>query len=592
MSPAVRTLLIGLAVAAAAVSCVSVEEPEVAGRPEVVRRELLQAIGEGRPERAVQRIGALRREDVLPPGELEEILSSAVGRTRRAYREAVQQERARDALRLYGNLVAVGAEARDPELISRLHLDYATELFEAGNKPAALSAVLRAPSPSSLPDHALDLALRTAMELNNRDAASTLLELLGPRWREAHPEIVAFVDSEASPVEMSEGVVTVWVNRGLRLQNGMGVPDRVIGSGFFVDSRGYLITNYHVIASEVDPEYEGYSRLYVRLPSDPAERIPARVVGYSPMFDVALLKVEIDAPYVFSFTDVRSLEPGTSILAIGSPGGLENSISSGIISAVGRRFLQLGDAMQVDVPVNPGNSGGPLLDRSGRLVGVVFAGLEQFEGVNFAIPSFWIQGFLPDLFVDQQVVHPWMGVAVETVSDGLEVSYVANGSPADQAGIRSGDVITGLGDWSPDKIGAAQSILLRHDPGALVSVSWTRDDEAIEGLVALEPRPDSPVDVALEEDIHDRLYPVLFGMRVERTPGFSLFQTYRVTRVYRGGIADETGITPGDTFAEHGFVYDEELGVVFLRMFIQKRTEGFMRTNIQLPAYVERDNFL
>jgi serine protease Do len=573
-------------------ACVTHPEPEALSRPEVVRREVGGAIEQGRPADAVQRVAALMRTDVLPAGELDGFLQDAVDAIRREYDHAVAEDRFRDAIRAYHNLVTVGAAPSDPERISLHYMGAALAELEAGNKPAALSLLLRAPSLSTLPSEARVRALETAVELNNRYVAGLILEIMEPEWRAAHPHFEAFAASTASPVEMSEGVVTVWVNRGLRLQGGRGIPDRVIGSGFFIDPRGYIVTNYHVISSEVDPEYEGYSRLYVRLPSDPAERVPARVVGYSPVFDVALLKVEVDAPYVFSFTDIRALEPGASIMAIGSPGGLENSISSGIISAVGRRFLQMGDAMQVDVPINPGNSGGPLLDEKGRLVGVVFAGLEQFEGVNFAIPSYWIQTFLPALYADEQATHPWMGVAVEQVTDGLEVSYVAGGSPADRAGLQPGDVITSMQGWSPQKIGSAQSILLQHDPGVLLSVTWRRGDDEIGGFVSLEARPDSPVEAALESDIHDRLYPVLFGMRVERVPAVSFFQTYRVTRVYRGSIADETGITPGDTFVEQRFEYDEKLDAVFLRMFIQKRTQGFMRTNIELPAYVERDNFL
>ncbi|HKJ85293.1 MAG TPA: trypsin-like peptidase domain-containing protein, partial [Spirochaetia bacterium] len=309
-------------------------------------------------------------------------------------------------------------------------------------------------------------------------------------------------------------------------------------------------------------------------------------------FDVALLKVEIEAPYVFSFTDIRALKPGARIVAIGSPGGLENSISSGIISAVGRRFLQMGDAMQVDVPINPGNSGGPLLDARGQLVGVVFAGIPQFEGVNFAIPSYWINTFFPDLYEVGSVTHPWVGVAVEPADDGLEVVYVAAGSPAAEAGLQAGDRIVSVGGWPASRIASVQSLLLQQGVGALIQVQWMRDGSQTSGLLSIAERPASPVEVALEREVHDRLYPVLFGMAVERIGGLSFRQSYRVTRVYRGSIADETGITEGDTFVEREFEFDDELDAVFLRMFIQKRTEGFMQTSIQLPAYVERDNFL
>ena len=81
---------------------------------------------------------------------------------------------------------------------------------------------------------------------------------------------------------MIKGTVTVWVDRGLRIENGVGYADRVIGSGFFIDPRGYFITNYHVIQSEVDPKYEGYSRLYIKLPGDSDTRVPAKVIGWIP----------------------------------------------------------------------------------------------------------------------------------------------------------------------------------------------------------------------------------------------------------------------------------------------------------------------
>jgi S1-C subfamily serine protease len=391
---------------------------------------------------------------------------------------------------------------------------------------------------------------------------------------------------------MAAGVATVWVNKGLRLEGGMGIPDRVIGSGFFIDPEGYLVTNYHVIASEVDPTYEGYSRLYVRMAEDPDQRIPARVVGFSPIFDIALLKVEVPVPYVFSFTNIRTLEPGARILAIGSPGGLETSITSGIISATGRRFLQMGEAMQVDVAINPGNSGGPLLDDSGRLVGVVFAGIEQFEGVNFAVPSFWVHPFLAELYKEGAVNHPWMGAAVEPVSDGLEVTYVHLDGPAATAGLEPGDVIRSIGGWNVDEIEAAHSILLDSQPGSLVPMTWQRGEVETEGLVALGVRPRRPLEQALTDDLESRLYPVLYGMAVEST-GRSFFRDeFTVTDVYPGSLADETGITAGDSFTELSLEYDEELDIVFLRMFIAKRTDGFMRTSLQLPAFIERDNFI
>jgi serine protease Do len=574
------------------IACSTQPEPTVTELPDAIRAELRAQIRDDEAELAIQRISALRREQVLPGEELDLYLADAVDNLVERYEEAIAGGRIDESLRLLRNLRVLGQDVSGLADPVDLYVQEATALYEEGNLPAALAVLLRTPELSGVPADVLEQAVLVARELNNRFAAGIIGEVLGPAWRAAHPEYDEFVSSVPSPVDMVQGTVTVWVNRGLRLEGGVGIPDRVIGSGFFIDPRGYIVTNHHVIASEVDPEYEGYSRLYVRPHARPEERIPARVIGYDRTFDIALLKAEIDAPYVFSFADVRGLEPGSRIIAIGSPGGLENTITSGIISAVGRRFLQMGDAIQVDVPINPGSSGGPLLDESGNLIALVFAGIEQFEGVNFAIPSYWIQKFLPALYNEGPVVHPWLGVAVERVSEGLEVSYVAKDSPVESVGLQIGDILLSLDGWEAERIGSIQSVLLNFGPGSLVPISWSRDGEVISGMVALQQRPSVPADVALSRDVHHRLYPVLYGMSVEQVGGIRFRQEYRVTRVYPGSIADETGITEGDTFTERGFEIDDEADVAYLEIFIRKRTEGFMQTGIQLPAYLEVDNFL
>lgn len=573
-------------------ACASEPESAPSSRAEVVARQLRESIAGGNPEVALGRIAGLRREDLLSVRELDTLEEEATRRLLEDFRSALESDDLETAVRLLRNLEVVEGPTPENITLNDLYLRIARKYQAEGNGPAAVATILRAPSLSAYPVDVLEELAYGARALNNRYAAAIASEVLGSSWLASNPEISEFVRGFTSPVDAVKSAVTVWVNRGIRLENGIGYPDRVIGSGFFVDPRGYLITNHHVIESEVDPEYEGYSRLYVRLPEDPDERIPARVVGYDRIFDIALLKVEMDAPFWLSFTGIRSLEPGKRIIAIGSPGGLENTITSGIISATGRRFLQMGDAMQVDVPINPGSSGGPLLDQAGNLVGVVFAGIEQFEGVNFAIPSYWIQDFLPELYSEGEVIHPWVGVAVADTADGLEVIYVANDSPAEAAGLKPGDIITRVGGWETDETDGAQRVIIANDPGSLVTLTWKREGLETESLIALGERPFSPVEEALTDDLSERLFPVLYGMRVSRLGEVSLFRRYRVDRVYRGSIADETGISAGDTFTERDFDVDEDLRIAFLRIVVKKRTEGFMQTGIQLPAYLETDSFL
>jgi S1-C subfamily serine protease len=372
----------------------------------------------------------------------------------------------------------------------------------------------------------------------------------------------------------------------------VGLPDRVIGSGFFIDKRGYLITNYHVIASEVDPKYEGFSRLYIRLPEKPEQRVPAKVIGYDRIFDIALLKVEIDVPYVFSFNETRDLSSGLPIYAIGSPIGLDKTITSGIISATERRFLQMGDAMQIDVPVNPGSSGGPLLNEKGALIGIVFAGLLQFESINFAIPAFWIRKFLPSFYRGGEVSHPWLGAAVYKRDTGLEIQYVPPGSPADKAGLRAEDILTEIGGVPVETIAAAQDILLSRFPESLVTVTWIRDGGSMDALINLEERPFSPVEEALDKDLKHRLFPVLFGMRVKKSGSTFFQEDYVITDIYPGSPADETGLSADDPFTLRNWVVDEDQRAALLQIFIRKRKAGFLEAGIQLASYLELDNFI
>ena len=180
--------------------------------------------------------------------------------------------------------------------------------------------------------------------------------------------------TDIDPAQVLKACVTVWVDRGIRMERGVGSPDIVIGSAFFIEKNGYLLTNYHVIASEVDPEFEGYSKLYIRPGNNYQEKIPAKVVAWDQSFDLALLKVEIDAPAVVSLTSIDSIKSGTRVMAFGSPGGLENTVTAGITSNLNRRLLPMGGVMQIDASVNPGNSGGPLFTVDGDFIGIVFAG--------------------------------------------------------------------------------------------------------------------------------------------------------------------------------------------------------------------------
>ena len=381
-----------------------------------------------------------------------------------------------------------------------------------------------------------------------------------------------------------DGTVTVWVNKGIRLVGTVGVPDRGIGSGFFIDSQGYLLTNYHVIESEVDPSYQGYSRLYIKVDDDTGDRIPARVVGWDKNFDLALLKTEMDVPYVFGFSDQDTPELGERIAAIGSPGGLTRTLSSGTVSAYARSIQPMAGSLQIDVPINPGNSGGPLLNEQGQVIGVVFAGIQDYDGVNFAIPGRYVLLLLPLLYQDGPVELPWFGVSGWDHSGRIEVTYVVPNSPAAAAGLRPGDIIRDI-DGKPFRmIQSIQEYLITRTPGTLTSIRWERKGDQVRGIAALGVRPDVPLRAALSRDAREHLLAPLFGFTVERIGGIGLHQNYRVKSVLGGSIADEAGFTAGDTVSLRRWDYLEEFDAVAIHLFLKGRKAGFLESAIQIAA--------
>jgi len=580
-------------------ACTTVQNsvvPEEIKELRAVRLDSIQSkIDENQLAEAYQDISFLKRnpEEGIPAAALEDLSGVVLDRLVKAFEEQVDNHEYSAAFRYYLSLVGIGKEDLVSEWsVPLLLYRMAESSYDAGEQPLAFYYAQRAFTAGSATEPLLNLLLKLAVELQNAKVHQLALKEIERQGIEA-PEDAAAATVGIPPVErMVQGTVTVWVNRGIKLERGMGFPDRVIGSGFFIDSRGYLLTNYHVIASEVDPEYEGYSRLYIRLSDSVEEKVPARVVGYDRLFDLALIKAEVEPQFTFSYSGSSDLKVGGRIIAIGSPAGLENTVTSGIVSATGRRFLQMGDAIQVDVPINYGNSGGPLLDDSGQLVGIVFAGIEQFEGVNFAIPYNWVEKALPRLYRGDEAGHPWLGIAMQEGDKGLEVIYTVPGSPADRAGIKEGDILVSLNGTSYTAIGDIQSALLDLDYPVLVNLEWQRDGQSFSGALSLAERPYSPIEESLVKDLRDNVLLPLFGIKIEKTSRFLWRTNYTVRRVLPGSIADETGLSKDDPLSIQGWELDEENRFALLRIYVKKRKSGFLESAVQLAAYLETDIFI
>ena len=556
---------------------------------EITLQQIETAIESGDAIPALQDLSALMNLRSVPKDRAERISRDAALSIRTQFFEAVSDENFVDAYRLIQSLEFLEPDADFDSWSSRAVLEaMASKAAEDGNALVSLILLLRASA-----DELDGIRILGKIEQLARESGYFSFERYA--LSELNPKPVDQIGSIIDPREMGrmiDGTVTIWVNRGIRIERGVGYPDAVIGSGFFVDSAGHIVTNYHVIESEVDPEYEGFSRLYIRSPDDDSLKIPARVVGYDRVFDLALLKVDIEPGYIFSPAIRETNFPGDRIYAIGSPVGLTKSITSGIISATGRRFLQMGDAMQVDVPINPGNSGGPLVNEYGEFIGVVFAGIEQFEGINFAIPTRWILSSIPRLYNGGEVRYPWIGASVASHPEGLEVLYVLPGEPAHRAGLEVSDVIFELAGKPVEEIESTQAELIELLPGTLAPMRWKREESSMSGAIALSSRPDYPVDLALDRDVSDNLIPALFGMVLTTTERSVFGNSYVVDRVIRGSVADETGLSAKDPLSIRDFVIDLDTRVAYMQIVVQKRKAGFIERAIQIGTYLEIDTFL
>jgi serine protease Do len=357
-------------------------------------------------------------------------------------------------------------------------------------------------------------------------------------------------------------------------QPGMPMPEQrrrgtSQGTGFVISADGYVLTNHHVI--------DGASEVRVRL-TDRREYM-ATVVGSDPASDIAVLKVEAKGLPTLALGDSRDIKPGQWVLAIGSPFGFDHSVTAGIVSGLGRPSIDGSQRyvpfIQTDVAINRGNSGGPLMNTRGEVVGInsqIFSNSGGYMGVSFAIPIEVAMNAVRQIQATGKVARGQLGVQVGDVRReqleelGLErlggafVGSVQNGSAADKAGIKPGDVIVrfngkeiGTSAELPPLVGAmspgsrASVTLLRDGKQRDVVVSLTALDEATAGVVPAGPRA-APVAPAFNT-LGVVVEPVTAGNRSKL--GLSADQGVQVARVASVG-ARQAGLEAGDVILQVG----------------------------------------
>jgi putative serine protease PepD len=263
------------------------------------------------------------------------------------------------------------------------------------------------------------------------------------------------------------------------------------GSGFVIDTNGDIVTNQHVVA--------GANSITVRFENGSTAK--ATLVGSDPSTDIAVIKVNVDASklHPLTFADSSTVQVGQPVAAIGSPFGLPESLTSGIVSALSRTItapnnFSISGAIQTDAAINHGNSGGPLLNASGQVIGVnsqIESDGGGNEGVGFAIPSNAVKTVADTLIAGKTVQHAYLGVTVgdSTSGAGAAIQSVKSGTPADSAGLKAGDVVTKIDGVTVDNADDLTAKISAHQPGDKVTLTVTRSGGTKTIDVTLGTRP-------------------------------------------------------------------------------------------------------
>ena len=253
------------------------------------------------------------------------------------------------------------------------------------------------------------------------------------------------------------------------------------GSGVIVDAKGYILTNYHVVL--------GADKLTVRLFD--GKELKGTVQGTDPKTDLAVVHVEAEDLPAATLGDSDKLQVGEWAIAIGSPFGLEETVTVGVISAKGRTGLGTGtyeDFIQTDASINPGNSGGPLVNIDGEVIGINAMIIQPGQGIGFAIPINLAKTIMMELIKQGKIVRPWVGIGLQDLTpelrksfnveekEGALISQVFEGSPAEKAGLKVGDIIVEI---DSKKIKSSQDVVrevLKKQVGQKIEIAIIREE--------------------------------------------------------------------------------------------------------------------
>jgi len=333
-----------------------------------------------------------------------------------------------------------------------------------------------------------------------------------------------------------------------------------LGTGFIIDPKGYIVTNHHVVAKADD----------IQVSLSDNRKFKAKLIGSDQKTDLALIKIDTKETLPFvTFGNSDALDIGQWVLAIGNPFGLGHTVTAGIVSAKGR-VLNLGpydDFIQTDASINPGNSGGPLFNLKGEVVGINTAIVASGQGIGFAIPAKIAQELIPQLKDTGKVIRGWLGVYIQKVSpeladafslknaEGALVSQVMDKSPAKEAGIKSGDIITRFDGKKIVEMNDLPRLVASTPINKKVSVDLVREGKNVTipvTITQLKDEIEPAVESKKEKEDTDKL-----GLSLQEVTPDSARQMKLKTdkglwvrNVEEGSPSDEAGIHDGDVIVE------------------------------------------
>ncbi len=331
------------------------------------------------------------------------------------------------------------------------------------------------------------------------------------------------------------------------------------GSGVIISSNGYIVTNKHVIG-------EGTGEIQVTLFDGRVYQ--ARLVGYDPATDLAVLKIDEEGLPFLKYGNSDEVQVGEWVLAVGNPFNLTSTVTAGIVSAKGRNLdiipgqFSLRSFIQTDAAVNPGNSGGALVNLKGELIGINIAiatPTGAYAGYAFAVPVNIVRKVVEDIIRFGEVRRGFLGITYRPVMPqeaeelgldvprGVVIVDVVPGSPADKAGLRSGDVILEINGVPMQSIGDVQEYIAQHSPGDALHITILRDGEVIEKDVVLASKDEAfNSNKALKEEIERVLGIEVETLSPNKADQYGVPGGIVVEKVYPDGkIARYTGIRPG-----------------------------------------------